>query len=37
MGSFTGKFFSITDQPGANTVIYRINKTDEQYRDKVSK
>lgn len=37
MGNFTGKYFSITDQPGVNTVIYRINKTAEQYRDKTAK
>ena len=37
MSNFTGKYFSITDQPGVNTVIYRINKTDEKYRDKIAK
>ena len=37
MSNFTGKYFSITDQPGVNTVIYRINKTAEQYRDKTAK
>ena len=27
MDEFQGKYFSITDPQGVNTVIYRINKT----------
>lgn len=26
-----GKFFSITDPQGVNTVIYRVNKTSKEY------
>ena len=33
MESIQGKYFSITDPQGVNTVIYRINKTEKQYLD----
>ena len=29
---FNGKYFSITDPNGVNTVIYRINKTAKEYQ-----
>lgn len=31
MESIQGKYFSITDPQGVNTVIYRINKTEKEY------
>ena len=31
---FQGKYFSITDPQGVNTVIYRINETAKELRDK---
>lgn len=34
---FNGKYFSITDPNGVNTVIYRINKTAKEYQDKYPK
>ena len=35
--SFHGKYFSITDPKGVNTVIYRINKTEKELQDKYPK
>ena len=34
---FNGKYFSITDPNGVNTVIYRINKTAKEYQSKYPK
>ena len=34
---FNGKYFSITDPQGVNTVIYRINKTAKEYLDRYPK
>ncbi len=34
---FQGKYFSITDPQGVNTVIYRINETAKELRDKYPK
>ena len=30
--SLMGKFFSITDPAGVNTVIYQVNKTEKEYQ-----
>lgn len=35
--NFIGKYFSITDPNGVNTVIYRINKTAKQYQNQYPK
>jgi len=37
MDTISGKHFSITDPQGVNTVIYRVNKTEEQFLDKFPK
>ena len=34
---FYGKYFSITDPKGVNTVIYRINKTAKEYQEQYPK
>ena len=34
---FIGKYFSITDPNGVNTVIYRINKTAKEYQNQYPK
>ena len=34
MDGFHGKYFSITDPEGVNTVIYRINETAKQLQNK---
>jgi len=34
---FNGKYFSITDPQGVNTVIYRINKTAKEYQNQYPK
>lgn len=34
MDTISGKHFSITDPQGVNTVIYKVNKTEEQFLDK---
>ena len=31
---FQGKYFSVTDPQGVNTVIYRINETAKELRDR---
>lgn len=37
MENFIGKHFSITDPQGVNTVIYKVNKTEEELLDKYPK
>ena len=37
MNGFHGKYFSITDPEGVNTVIYRINETAKQLQNKYPK
>ena len=34
---FNGKYFSITDPQGVNTVIYRVNKTAKEYKNQYPK
>ncbi len=37
MDNIQGKHFSITEQPGVNTVIYQLNKTNKEYLDRYPK